>query len=224
MPDTLTFDELKAKQRTLRSGFPESMGLRVHRAISWIGRAQKCGDDDDARFMFLWIAFNAAYADENKFQAGILGARTAFDAYFDKLIKCDKERRIHYALWDRFSGPVRSLMANKFVFAPFWEYHNGMEGSENWAAEFKKDRGKFASAFKAGKSIRVLNSVFDALYVLRNQLMHGGSTWNSSVNRDNVRDGAAILTFLMPVFVDLMMDNPQDDWGRPFYPVVEPRA
>jgi hypothetical protein len=36
-----------------------------------------------------------------------------------------------------------------------------------------------------------------------------------------VRDGAAILGFLMPVFVDLMMDNPQEDWGRPFYPVVE---
>ena len=35
------------------------------------------------------------------------------------------------------------------------------------------------------------------------------------------RDGAAILAFLMPVFVDVMMDNPGVDWGRPFYPVVE---
>lgn len=24
----------------------------------------------------------------------------------------------------------------------------------------------------------------------------------------------------MPVFVDLMMNNPDKDWGKPFYPVV----
>ena len=56
--------------------------------------------------------------------------------------------------------------------------------------------------------------------MLRNQLVHGGATWNSAVNRDQVRDGAAILGFLVPVFVDVMMDNPHEDWGRPFYPVV----
>jgi hypothetical protein len=55
---------------------------------------------------------------------------------------------------------------------------------------------------------------------LRNQLVHGGSTWNSGINRTQVRDGAAILGFLMPVFADLMMDNPHQDWGKPFYPVV----
>jgi len=60
----------------------------------------------------------------------------------------------------------------------------------------------------------------DRLYVLRNQLFHGGATWNNGINRAQVRDGAAILTFLMPVFVDLMMENPKADWGRPFYPVV----
>lgn len=41
------------------------------------------------------------------------------------------------------------------------------------------------------------------------------------MNRAQVRDGGAILGFLMPVFVDLMMDNPGKDWGKPFYPVVE---
>ncbi|QEW29765.1 hypothetical protein RIdsm_05611 (plasmid) [Roseovarius indicus] len=30
---------LKAKQRAIREGFPETMGLRAHRAISWIGVA-----------------------------------------------------------------------------------------------------------------------------------------------------------------------------------------
>ena len=63
--------------------------------------------------------------------------------------------------------------------------------------------------------------LFDRLYVLRNQLVHGGATWNSSVNRDQVKDGARILAFIVPIFVDLMMDNPDRDWGAPYYTVVD---
>lgn len=68
--------------------------------------------------------------------------------------------------------------------------------------------------------MKILSLVFDRLYVLRNQIVHGGSTWGGNVNRQQVRDGAAILGFLMPVFVNLMMENPHEDWGVPFYPVV----
>jgi hypothetical protein len=62
--------------------------------------------------------------------------------------------------------------------------------------------------------------LFDRLYVLRNQVVHGGATWNSSANRDQLRDGTRILGTLLPTIVDLMMDHPAEDWGRPWYPVV----
>jgi hypothetical protein len=221
MKGVLDHATLKAKQRAIRDGFPETMGLRAHRAISWIGRAEVCGDDEDARFIFLWIAFNAAYADEREFQSVAPGERAAFVDYFGRLAACDEGRRIYGALWHRFSGPVRMLLENRYVFNPFWQHHNGIDGFEDWEEKFRASSRSFAQAFQTGNSVRVLSFVFDRLYVLRNQLVHGGSTWNSGVNRAQVRDGAAILAFLMPVFVDLMMDNPQEDWGRPFYPVVE---
>ncbi|SEN87781.1 hypothetical protein SAMN04488003_1512 [Loktanella fryxellensis] len=221
MKDAFDHAALKAKQRAIRAGFPETMGLRAHRAISWIGRAEACGDDDDARFIFLWIAFNAAYADEREFQTVAPGERAAFVDFFGKLVALDAGRRIYNALWQRFSGPVRMLMENRYVFNPFWQHHNGIDGFADWEDRFKVSARAFAQAFQAGDTVKVLSFVFDRLYVLRNQLVHGGSTWNSGVNRAQVRDGAAILTFLMPVFVDLMMDNPGKDWGKPFYPVVE---
>ena len=67
----------------------------------------------------------------------------------------------------------------------------------------------------------ILATVFDRLYVLRNQIVHGGATWNSSVNRSQIRDGHEILAFLVPLFIDLMMDNPDKNWGAPYYPVIE---
>ena len=112
-------------------------------------------------------------------------------------------------------------MRNKYLFNPFWQHHNGVDGHEDWRDRFAASGRRFRQALQRRDTVRVLSHVFDRLYVLRNQLVHGGSTWNSSVNRDQVRDGTAILAFLMPVLVDVMMDNPQEDWGRPFYPVVD---
>ena len=178
-------------------------------------------DDHDARFLFLWIAFNAAYADEGEFQGMAPGERATFADFFGKVVALDAEQRIYKAIWQSFSGPIRMLMQNRYVFNPFWQYHNGIAGFEDWEARFAASARSFSLSLQTQNSARILSFVFDRLYVLRNQLVHGGSTWNSTVNRDQMRVGAAILGFLMPVFVDVMMDNPQEDWGRPFYPVVE---
>ena len=221
MTEPIKYAVLKDKQRAIRDSFPETMALRVHRAISWIGRAEACNDDADARFIFLWIAFNAAYADEREFQSIPQGERATILDYFGRLVALDRDRRIYKAVWQKFSGPVRLLMENQYVFNPFWQHHNGIDGYSDWHDRFRSSTKSFGLAFQNGDTARVLSYVFDRLYVLRNQIVHGGSTWNSQVNRAQVTDGAAILSFLMPIFIDLMMDNPRADWGKPFYPVIK---
>lgn len=223
MQEVPGFDALKARQRAIREGFPETMGLRVHRAISWIGRGEACGEDHDARFLFLWIAFNAAYADEREFQgpAPTTSERDAFLRFFGQIAAQDASRRVYGALWQKFPGPVRIIMENRFVFNLFWQHQNGIAGHADWAERLRASTYAFRRAFEAGDTVRVLCFLFDRLYVLRNQLVHGGATWNSAVNRGQIRDGAAILATLIPIFVDIMMDAPEADWGRPFYPVVE---
>ena len=59
----LSYTLLKTRHRAEREGYPFNLSLRVHRALSWLDRAERC-EDDDGRFIFLWIAFNAAYANE----------------------------------------------------------------------------------------------------------------------------------------------------------------
>lgn len=63
--------------------------------------------------------------------------------------------------------------------------------------------------------------VFDRLYVLRNQIVHGGATYGSSINRAQLKDGCRILTDIIPVIVQIVLNNSNKDWGRPFYPVVD---
>lgn len=63
--------------------------------------------------------------------------------------------------------------------------------------------------------------VFDRLYVLRCSLVHGGATWNSSVNRPQVEDGVRLLESLLPTMLDLMIENPGLELGSIPFPVVK---
>jgi len=41
------------------------------------------------------------------------------------------------------------------------------------------------------------------------------------VNREQVKDGCNILSFLIPVMLEIMMKHHDDiEWGKPFYPVI----
>lgn len=60
LPAGLTFAALKQKQRAIREGFPQPLSLRVHRALSWLGRSEAETSDADVRFILLWVGFNSA--------------------------------------------------------------------------------------------------------------------------------------------------------------------
>lgn len=222
--DPLHCEALKDKQRQLRDGFPLPLTLRVHRALSWLRRADAENDDLDVRFILLWIGFNAAYAgdlDRALDGAGTGNERARFDEFFAALVRMDSDNRIYRVIWDRFSQEIRLLLDNRYVFAPFWKHRGGEVGGGGWEFTFEAAKRAANRALAQRDTPVVLSILFDRLYVLRNQLVHGGATWNSNANRNQVRDGAALLGCLLPVFIDLMMDNPGEEWTMPNYPVVD---
>ncbi len=220
MPGT-PVGRLMEEWERVRDDLPGHLGLRMRRALSWLGRAERetANGDDDAAFIFYWIAFNAAYARDRP-RLPESTERDEFTGYFDTLLSLDGDDTVYEAIWTTFSGPIRMLLDNKFVFQPFWNHHAG-RGSDDWEDLFAARRRRVHRALADGETAVVLNTLFDRLYVLRIQLMHGGATWRSSVNRDQVRDGSRILACLVPLFVGLMLSHPEIDWGPPDYPVVD---
>lgn len=214
----LAYEVLQAEWERVEAALPERLGLRVHRALSWLERAEREPDDPDAAFIFYWIAFNAAYAQDRP-RSLDWTERNHFADFFDTILSLDSGHMIYDAIWERFSDSIRVLLDNRFVFQPFWNHHAG-RGYENWEHAFENSKRGVRRALAARDTSVILSTLFDRLYVLRIQLMHGGASWGSSVNRDQVRDGASILAFLVPLFVGLMMSHPDIDWGPPDYPVV----
>jgi hypothetical protein len=215
----LDYKTLKERQRAEREHYPINLGLRVHRALSWLNRAEQC-DDCDARFIFLWIAFNAAYSNDIVDRERD-PEQKVFGRFLAKLLDLDEHKILSELIWTEFSKSVRVLLDNKFVYQPFWDYHNGLIEEQEWKTKFDRSRIAAKKALGAQNTGTVLAIVLSRMYTLRNQLIHGGATWNSSVNREQLRDCSAFLGKLVPFIIQLMMDNPNTLWGDASYPVVE---
>lgn len=208
---------LKTRHRAVRDAQPEALRTRIHRALSWLARAEREPDDPDARFLFLWIAFNAAYASEFGFEAS---ERTQTQRFIATLLAGDTQQRLQQTLLHEFTGPVRTLIENRFVFEPFWKALREHDSSGHWEQSFASSKRAALKALLEGNTATVLSVVLDRLYVLRNQLVHGGATWRGGANRAQVKDGARILGALVPAVIEVMLDSDGADYGSIAFPLV----
>lgn len=214
----MNYQTLKNKQREVRGGFSENLALRVHRALSWLNKSEQCNDDQDSQFIFLWIAFNAAYAQDTEVLRHT--ESEAFSKFISKLIELDNKGDFSNLIWLQFSSTIRVLLDNKYVYQPFWDYQNGKITESEWKERFNKAKSAASHALSNKSTDVVICIVLQRLYTLRNQIIHGGATWNSSANREQIRDGVAFLSELLPIIVDMMMDNPDSLWGDANYPLI----
>ena len=212
--------KLKLRQREIRDGLPNGLGLRVHRSLSWLQRAEAETDDDDAQFIFLWVAFNAAYAQEIHDRHNF-SEQKLFLSFLQKLIDLDKDKMLYELVWKTFSSSIRSLINNQYIFEPFWSYQHERISEQEWQDQFLLSKNSANKALGRMNTKKVLVIVFNRLYVLRNQLIHGGATWNSSINREQTRDGANILKMIVPIIIHLMMESKGEIWGEARYPVIK---
>lgn len=210
---------------------------RMRRADSWLERSEKAASDrekartceeetglDCERFIFLWIAFNAAYGRELVDDADP-GESERFSEFLKEVLRQDQESAIETILWSTYSGPVRILLNNQYVYGPFRDWIRGSGRGRDWRGRFERDKraanGKLANSDVHG----VLVAVFKRLYVLRNQIFHGGATFASGWGQDQVRDGSRIMAALVPRILEIMRADIEKKpesavWGRVAYPRI----
>ena len=219
----------------------QSFLVRLRRAISWLDRAQqmekeekKTDKDLAPQCIFLWIAFNALYGrDPHRFLKGkrrrppperkkskSKSEKKELKNYFYNLLNFnnDAEYLICNIVNNSISKEIILFLDNMFVGENFWNSKMDINEEIIW----EKDASLQGPLSKQETSV-ILCHVFQRLYVLRNQLMHGASTWGKTENKDHLIQGAIIMHCLLPVFIDIMLKTPEYEWkqwGRVWYPRV----
>lgn len=221
----VTVNALKKKHADNKHNVGDGFSLRIYRAISWLAKANDLAktQESDLAFVTLWISFNALYADELPLsQNRGISDKSPFKDFIRKIGKYDKQERLYDLIWNRYPQSIRTLLNNQYAFTPFWQYQNGTFSKKAWEEDFDKDK-KQALKYLSDKNNTdlLLTIVFERLYTIRNQIVHGGATYASSVNRKQVKDAVNILGDFLPLIIDIMMNHPEQDWGKPFYPPVD---
>lgn len=211
--------EITAYFKQNRESYSEELRLRIHRALSWLEKAEQ-SDDLDSKFIFLWICFNATYAKDLSSTLRGGADKSLFREFLHRICQYDHHRQIYHLIWHTYSGSIRILLNNPYTFQPFWDYQNGLIEEGEWRASFENNKQQALQALTEQDTAKVLLALFNHLYTLRNQIVHGGATHNSSVNRAQVKDACQILGQLLPMMIRTILDNPKVNWGKPFYPVV----
>lgn len=209
---------LKTELKKIYSKIDQNDAIRLHRAISWVKCAEDHENNPDLKFITLWIAFNACYADNDAHEY-TLSEKKRFKEFINKLVQCDSEERFFKLLWYKFSGPIRLLIDNKYAYKQFWDAQRGE--NIDWERLFNQSKIDSRNYLANQQVSKLLGLVLDRLYTVRNQLIHGGATYESKLNRSQVQDASQILEFLMPIIIDIMIGNINEDWGVINYPVIE---
>ena len=145
--------------------------------------------------------------------------------YFDRIVAfADAESVVYDTIWSGLRHVIERMLENRYVYEAYWRHRNNPAKDRDWEQRFDRARERATEAIRRTRTKDVLCELFFRLNTLRNQLLHGGATWNSSVNRNQVESGARILSCLVPHFIDVMIEHPDADWGAPRYPVVRERG
>ena len=212
-------ESLKQRLKQKREQLSDTHSTRLHRAISWLKCAAEQQDDVDLQLISLWIAFNACYAvDQGGSES--LAERFAFQGFVEKLVKYDTQHAIYACLWETYSGPVKALIKNPYVYSGFWQAKREDVNSNDWQESFDRLSVSALNHLSRQNVPELLGIVLDRLFVLRNQLIHGGATYGSQVNREQVQDGAQLLSSLVPIMIDIMLNADTENWGSIYYPVL----
>ncbi|MCA3895974.1 hypothetical protein JKP23_02625 [Vibrio vulnificus] len=215
----LSFTNLKHRHRNERQDYSQALSTRIHRALSWLQKAELC-EDDDSKFTFLWIAFNSAYAQEFE-QKVNFGERGLYQEFLTRLVELDSENLLSNIVWQNYSGAIRAVLNNEFILESYWNYHSGRITEDQWKDARSKAKIAANTALGHNNTALVLSVVFSRLYTLRNQIIHGGATFGSSANRKQLRDCTVLIEQIIPVIIKIMMDNRDELWGDPVYPLVK---
>ena len=192
-----------------------SQRTRLWRAISWISRAEQEPDDPDAAFLFLWMAFNSLYAVSSEEQ---LADHRMFKNFLVDIVRQDKQGRLQETLVNLYSDHV---LRNKFVFRPFWDEVTGRRQNTRWQQYLGQEALDAETAIRQGDTAHGLLIIFDRLYLLRNQLIHGAATHGSSLNRSALNSAHVLLSVIVPEMTHILIKHPKIRLGPIFFPVLK---
>ena len=203
--------------------------IRVHRAISWLKQAEECMSPD-LSFICTWAGFNACYAANTndikltdkirEKESERTKETTRIWQYLKEIEKLDQANLLWSCLWHDNQNEVITILYSQFLFKEFWKSIHDDFDDMSWMDDYKIFNQRASIDKSQNNVLAYCFTVLQRVYVLRNQLVHGGATHGSSLNRDQVLACSNFMIEFLPIIIKIMIDNPKLELGDLMYPPI----
>ena len=209
---------------------------RVRRSTSWLRKGKRARSDVET-FLCLWISLNAAYGyvekgGESDSEGGYGPSEAKMrEDFFKNVCKQDRSTKLlQKVLLDKeWAKAVSEVMNNQFIHEGYWTCVRGKKRRFEEQEAFEDENRDVEAAMTSGflAPFQVLRGVFERLYTLRNQIVHGGVTVRNGVGGRQLRAGSRVMEKIVPVMLKIMKTDiakkPDSKiWGHLRYPSHEP--
>lgn len=196
--------------------------IRVHRAFSWMDAADQLDDAGterpadqlaDQRLILRWIALNAFYGKWDAVELEPVKDTTSLRDFLKQISKLDEDGLVAQALLTRRDDVV-DVVSNRFIDQHFWKLLH-----QNRRFDAGRSRKIIEKAYRIEDWDKVVRELLNRIYLVRNQLVHGAATCNSSLNREIVSKCGSVLRDLLVAFSVVIIEHGRyKEWGDLCYP------
>lgn len=208
------------RDRLVQQDQAEDLRIRIHRACAALHQAELVESDQsragqDAALVFRWVSLNALYGDWDYDRGMPTGDRRALDRFTSTICRVDEAGRITRSL-QRHTAEARALVESPFLIERFWS-----DGEWDQVRPRRGRARRFQEDLDAQRPSAALQQVLIAVYFLRCQIIHGGATVGSTMNRVTVDPASKLLKSLCGAIIAVSMERGLEmTWGELCYPPV----
>ena len=192
--------------------------IRFHRACSWLQRVEDAEEHEalDLLLLSLWTSFNALYGQWDGERQEPVSDVDCWQHFLDRMLVLDRDGLIQDKL-EEHKKLVMVLFDDEYLSRFFWQ-----EPTDQRAKRVRRTRHE-AQAWYAEKNwTMVLQRLFERIYLLRCQLVHGAATYDSSFNRTAIRRCIQMMDHLLRTFLEVWVRwGADEDWGIMCYPPMK---
>ena len=179
----------------------QSLSDRVRRSISWLKRVVQVSQDDfPPRFIELWIALNALYGQPTYGKSVRTTEEDYFKLFMVSLVLLDLSDKKLPVTMKRIERRVKGLLRNKYLWNDFWRGDPAA-----YKRRSLEEMRTLDVALRNNDVVTFFTCTVKRLLVLRNQLVHGSSSENTTKNEDALKPALCVMEDILPVFLLLMI-------------------
>ena len=205
------------KQRLTADRDQHPTVIRFHRACTWLQRVEAVSPDEDQDIALVcqWIAFNALYGQWDEQKLDPKSDRRSWRDFMDKVLALDSSRFLEGVLTEH-KRLVMSILDDSYLRDYFWN-----DPSVSKANQTTPEKRKAATWYIEKRWVLILEALFERVYFLRCQMVHGAATYGSNLNRKSLQRCITMMGHLMPAILNVWIETGVDeDWGPMCYPPI----